>query len=386
MKKPLSKTALVSVWNHNYGSLLQTYAIQQYLLKANYDNEIIYYKENSVLKRILRFSNSAYTVSKFKIIIRQLYIKLFYKDIGGELEKRSNKFEQFKKDHLLFSNIIVGSNNLIDEIKNYDQVVLGSDQVLHPANLLMNYFNLNFVPSSMKKIGFAPSFGVSSIPENQKNRTKNYLKRFEHLSVREIAGKKIVKDLTGRDVPVVCDPTLLVKKKIWDDLIAEVPKKEVNYIFCYFLGENPKHRSFANELKKLTGFEIITLKYLDEFVKSDMDFGDISPFEVGPSEFVSLISNAEYVLTDSFHASIFSIIYHRKFFTFNRFAETKGKSTNSRISSLFKTLNLNNRLILGNENPSDLVKDEINYKNVENEINKIRDFSESFLITALQKQ
>jgi hypothetical protein len=317
--------------------------------------------------------------------MRQLYIKLFYKDIGGELEKRSNKFEQFKKNHLLFSNIIVGSNNLIDEIKNYDQVVLGSDQVLHPANLLMNYFNLNFVPSSIKKIGFAPSFGVSSIPENQKNRTRNYLKRIEHLSVREIAGKKIVKDLTGRDVPVVCDPTLLVKKKIWDDLIAEVPKKEVNYIFCYFLGENPQHRSFANELKKLTGFEIVTLKYLDEFVKSDMNFGDVSPFEVGPSEFVSLISGAAYVLTDSFHASIFSIIYHRSFFTFNRFAETKGKSTNSRISSLFKTFNLNNRLILGNENPSDLIKEEINYKNVENEINKIRDFSESFLVTALQK-
>ena len=377
------KVALISVWNHNYGSLLQTYAMQQYLNSNDFSNEIIKYSEKNYLRRLLRFTNLNYTRSKFKLTYRNFYLKIFYREVNARLKQRSIKFEQFKNENLFFSTLITNRTRLKKIIKNYDIALLGSDQVLHPSNLLMNYFNLNFVPLSIKKIGYAPSFGVSSIPKCQKNRTKAYLNSFNHLSIRENVGQGIVRDLVKREVPVVCDPTLLVSISVWEGLIDNNKLIKEDYIFCYFLGNNEHHRVFADDLKKVTGLKLVTLKYLDEFVKYDLKFGDYSPFDIGPKEFVNLISKASYVLTDSFHASIFSILFQRKFFTFNRFSNKNNTSTNSRIYSLLGQLNLKDRLISGLESADELYMLPIDYNHVNRNIDEIRGLSEEFIIKAL---
>lgn len=378
------KIALVSVWNHNYGSLLQTYAVQSYLKTKGYSNEIIMYSDKSKLRVLLRATNSGYLKAKFKLIWRKLFFQFGYPSLNQGLKIRAKKFESFKQNNLVFSSPIYSMSNLIYRIKDYDQVVLGSDQVLHPTNLLMNYFNLNFVPSNIKKIGYAPSFGVSEVPKNQINRTNKYLNRFDFLSVRENSGKDIVYQLTKRNVPVVCDPTILVNKQIWDNLIEDVPDMyDKPYVFCYFLGTNIEHRKFATDLGRLTNCKIVVMKYLDEFVKSDLQFGDDSPFDVGPKEFVKLISKAKYVLTDSFHATIFSILFHRDFFTFKRFKSGTKASTNSRIYNLLEQLNLSDRLVAGDEKIDILLNRKIDFDKVDNELNLFRNDSEKYFISAL---
>ena len=102
------------------------------------------------------------------------------------------------------------------------------------------------------------------------------------------------------------------------------------YILCYFLGNNPLHREFAKRLKEVTGCKIIALTHLDEFVKSDEGYADETPYDIDPADFLNLIRNAEYVCTDSFHCSVFSILYKRQFFTFRRYNRNTKQSTNSR--------------------------------------------------------
>jgi len=382
----MKKIALISVWNHNYGSLLQTYALQTFLNSYNMGNEIILYRDKGFFRRIIRFTNLSYLVAKFKVIFRNCFVKLFYLKIKKNIDTRSTKFEEFKNTNLYFSKPVIGRNRLYQYIKGYRATVLGSDQVLHPANLLMDYFTLNFVPKDIKKIAYAPSFGVSDIPFYQLKRTKSYLNRFDYLSVREVSGQKIIKKLINKDVAVVCDPTLLIEKKIWDKLKGSNRIIPDQYIFCYYLGDNRLHRDFANRLKKTTGLKIVALQHLDEFVKKDLVFGDLKPFDIGPAEFVNLLSNAEYVLTDSFHATIFSLIYNKIFFTFNRYITIKEtRSTNSRISSLLGQLNLLDRKLIGNENISDCLQKTINYIIVETKIKKIKELSAKYLLDALRQ-
>lgn len=140
-----------------------------------------------------------------------------------------------------------------------------------------------------------------------------FLKKIKHIGVREESGQKLVKEIANRDVPVVCDPTLLFTGDEWMAIQQKEPIIKGKYILCYFLGNNPPHREFAKRLKEVTGCKIIALTHLDEFVKSDEGYADETPYDIDPADFLNLIRNAEYVCTDSFHCSVFSILYKRQF-------------------------------------------------------------------------
>ena len=202
--------------------------------------------------------------------------------------------------------------------------------------------------------------------------------------MRETSGQKLIKNLIGRDVPVVADPTILANRRIWDDLKGDRLIKK-DYIMCYFLGNNPNHRKLAEELSKKTGLPIVTLPHGDEIVKADFGFGEIKPRGVGPAEFVNLINNAKYVCTDSFHGTVFSILYKRQFMVFNRYtADVNGKSsTNSRLSSLLNLLGLENRLYDSNKGLKQDMFEPINFETAHKNIEKLREQSLAYLKNAL---
>ena len=154
------------------------------------------------------------------------------------------------------------------------------------------------------------------------------------ICVREESGKRLIKGLVGRDVPVVCDPTLLFTGEEW----LSIQKQEIiikePYILCYFLGNNPPHRKFAERLKNATGCKIVALTHLDEYVKSDEGYADYMPYDIDPADFLNLIRNAEYVCTDSFHCSVFSMLYKKIFFTFKRYTRKTRSSTKALASSV----------------------------------------------------
>ena len=381
----MKKVGLISVSIHNYGSLLQTYAMQRVLDNYGIDNEIILFKSDPI-KQFYRVFNISFLSMKLKLYYRKIITRLFYKDIYLGAANRDRAFMKFKSSYCRFTNKLTSRSDLEVCGNEYDAFVLGSDQVWNPANLEMDFYTMNFVPEIKSKIAYAPSFGVSAIPKKQIEKTRAYLNRIQHISVREVAGAKIVKDLTDRDVSVVCDPTALLAKDEWDKLKSSKKYIDGKYIFCYFLGSNPEHREFAKRVKEETGYQIVALQHIDEFVKTDIHFGDVTPYDVGPEDFVNLLSSAEIVLTDSFHGTMFSIYYHKAFLTFPRYSEGQKDSTNSRISSILSMMNLNNRGIKGTENVGECLARSIDWDAVQKSLEAFRKESLVFFEDALHAE
>lgn len=379
----MKKIGLVTVHNPNYGSMLQSYALHKFLTDNGYDNEVILYTKKNDLRQLARIFNFSLLIMKGNVVYRDLYCKLFHKDIYANLKVRTEKFNEFKYAYLKFSKNHIGWKQLIETNNDYDTFIIGSDQVWNPINIGTDFFNLLFTADDKYRISYASSFGVSSIPASQRKKTKHYLERIQCLSTREKAGVNIIKEMTGRDATLVCDPTLLVDRKIWDELKGQERFVKEKYIFCYFLGNNPQHRDFANRFKAKTGYKLVALQHLDELVLSDINFADIKPFDVGPAEFVNLICNAEYVLTDSFHGTIFSLLYHKSFFTFSRFESSAKASTNSRISSLLELVGIPERHIKATKSIDECLKTGIDFDLVGRRIAVFRQKSQEYLHKAL---
>ena len=369
----------------NFGSQLQVLATIRKIEELGYESETIRYKKKLtptfVLQTIPRLFNVSFIKAKLHSKNKRKQIEK-HPDIARNVLIRNERFNKFVEKY--FTNLSKpynGWENLVRESsKNYDAFLCGSDQLWLPNNLGSHFYTLEFAPDNKPKIAYATSFGVSRIPDGQKKATAKYLNRFQNLSTREIAGQKIIKELTGKTAQVVCDPTLLFDAKGWEQMLPKKKVVEEPYVFCYFLGTNEEHRAAANEFKKKTGLKIVTCPYLDNFVETDQNFGDIQLFDMDAADFVNLIRHAEYILTDPFHGSVFSILNHKKFMTFNRF-NAGANSRNSRIDSLCTLLGLSERRY--NRDIMNVEKD-IDYRAVEEKLEKLRADSIKYLKTALK--
>ena len=369
---------LVVVTNHNFGSILQTYALQRVVRRMGASTQIIKYAEGATSK-ICRFRNIEYATSRLKMIYKRLAISLRHSRRKSQLSERANAFREFINKELSFSELYTSLDSLSEAAKKYDIVLLGSDQVWHPMNPIMNFFTLNFVPENIKKGAYAPSFGVSSIPESYKKTYAHYINRIDYVSSRELTGVKIIKELTNRDVPMVCDPTLLLTESEWEECLSDKVRIEEKYVFCYFIGNNPNQRNLVKQYARKNNLKIVALLHIDEFIESDENYADYAPYNVGPAEFLYLLKNAECIMTDSFHASVFSLQFHRPFYTFNRFENGKGNSTSSRIDSLLSTVGLLDRKVSNGATFEDLSTNAINFSDVNERMEKFRAFSLNYL-------
>jgi hypothetical protein len=340
----MKKIGILSVQNHNYGSILQAYALQTFLEGMGYQTEIIRYQKTNIIKQASRLLYRPLLIATVKAKWKNIYCKLFQRELQSTvLQSREHAFCKFVDEYLSFSEVFKGRRDLIEGCVQYDCFVLGSDQVWNPMNIGSDFFTMTFVPENKKKIAYAPSFGVSRIPKSQKKATAAYLQRIDYISVRERDGVKIVRELTSRDVPQVVDPTILLNKTVWDEKKGErIVIKD--YIFCYFISANKTYRNFAKRLSKRTGLSIVSIPHVDEYVKADVGFGDILLCDIGPLEFINLISHASYVCTDSFHGSVFATLYERPFFTFDRYSRDVVDSTNSRLYSFLKLSGMEKRM------------------------------------------
>ena len=369
---------LVAVTNHNYGSILQTYALQSAVRNLGCDTQIIMYAEGKLAK-IGRFRNLDYAVSRIKIIIKHLSMNILLPKQKHFLGERSAAFGEFINNKLYLTDTYFSLDKLTEVSRKFDIILLGSDQVWHPLNYLMNFFTLNFVPNNVKKGAYAPSFGVSSIPSVYKKPYSEYINRIEYVSCREMAGVKLIKELTGREVPMVCDPTLLLTAKDWENCLSDKVTIPERYVFCYFIGNNPNQREVVKQYAKKNNLKVVALLHIDEYIASDEHYADYAPYNVGPAEFLYLVKHAECVMTDSFHASVFSLQFHKDFYTFNRFENGNGNSTSSRINSLLETVDLMDRKVKNDAKVYDLSNKSIDYNAVDEMLKKFRASSEDYL-------
>lgn len=305
----MKKTAIVSCYfQHNYGSMLQAYATQMVLDKLGYENETIDISgfDGEIKKaKILYFIKASLTsdilITKIGRAKDAVVRKLKKNNYTRSVEARDEAFRRFEKEHFEMSPAYKSKKELSDNCSRYKAVLVGSDQLWLPGNIAADYYTLNFVPDEINTVAYATSFGQSSLPKDTTKLAKVFLSKIKHISVREESGARIVNNITGRTVPVVCDPTLLFDGKDWMIIQEEAPIIEGEYIFVYFLGNNLLHREFVTRLKKETSLKVVCLPHIDEYVEADEACSDIRLYDIDPGQFLNLIRNAKYVCTDSFH-------------------------------------------------------------------------------------
>ena len=294
--------------SHNYGSMLQAYALQQVVLGMGYDCEIINFRsvaQKEMYKPI--FMRGTLYGKCVRFIIQATYA------LG--ILKKYRLFEKFLKENLILSS---KEYNTLKDLENadfnYDYFISGSDQIWNSTTLYVDpLYYLRFAPS-YKRVALAPSFGRDYIADYNRSKMSIWISDYPYISVREKSGVSLIEEMTGRKAQHLLDPTLVITSEEWKKFLEIKEHKRQNYILAYFLDEPSDYaRLQLLKLKNEMGCEIKSIP----FIFKNMEYSDAS-IAAGPKEFVSLIANARLVCTDSFHGTAFSLNMHTPFYTFER--------------------------------------------------------------------
>ena len=380
----------VVTYKDNFGSALQTYATQYTIEKMGYRPECICtdgIMREIEIRKALFFLKRIFTPEELKHVWTYATSRLKRRgksDYSENMKIRHKKYAEFYDKYLYMSRDVKSFEEFSKLCENYQSVVVGSDQLWRPSNIAGGYFTLESVPEKVNKVAYSTSFGVKELPSSMNKKAKLFLSRMNHISVREDSGKKIVADAIGKDIPVVCDPTMLLAPNEWFEISGNDPIVKGKYIVCYLMGDNKQHRDFVKKLREVTGYRVIGLLHGATYIADDENWVDEKPFDIGPLEFINLIKNAEYVCTDSFHCCVFSIIGKTPFFVFRRDSEKKTTSSNDRIYTLLRWSKLEERLLDGNEPILDCISREIDFDLVHRQMKTRQEKSLEYLKEALE--
>lgn len=348
----------------NYGAVLQAFALQDFISSIDgCDTEIIDYKP----KYRKPFEHQKFSSRN---PVKQLIGKLIESSHFIAFKKRDTRFGEFvSKYHRLSTSKFQDFDELNNGSGDYDIIVSGSDQVFNPKRD-SNVYYLAFEKFNGKKIAYAPSMGLAKLTEENENIIKPWVRDFEVLSCREEEGASILSKLTETNVPVVCDPVCLLSKEKWHDIAISPSKRE--YIFVFDLNGGEPLFKLAQKMSKQTGLpiEYATLKGIHPYIKNCNTHHDL-----GPREWLGYIMDATYVVTDSFHGTMLSLIMGRP--VINKIAVA---STASRLISLMNRLNISDQLIYD----SALFNiDHIKFNPYQSELLKFIEDSKRFLTEAI---
>jgi len=376
----MKKIALFSCHNDpNYGSMLQAYALVFALRKLGYDSEYINYSLGKdpktplgILKRIIKCP-----LRKFLDIAMPKKPKGefgFYKTV--DFAETMTAYERFHTRYIPVSAKKYYSDtvNRKFHVEDYCNYIVGSDQTwsphqYHPQKL---YF-LDFC-DFQKKNAYAPSLGTVELSDDYINILIDKLHSFDHLSCRELINSRRLSELLGREVMHVLDPTLLLTSEDWDK-VAKQPSINENYILAYILGEKDRVIDFAERLgreKKLPVYYVVTRpRYLN--MHNSLN-------GIGPDDWVGLIKNARYVVTDSYHGCLFSVNYKVSFYAFSKREGKINQLDNVRILEFLEMIGLKNRF--QDENAALLLND-IDFSTIESKLQSLRVKSINYLSSCL---
>ena len=342
------KIGLLLALGTNYGALLQSYATQQILEKMGYDTYIIVYKGSRIdiirngFKSVLYYSFSHFWNKGYKKPKQDL--DAIHLD---NRMKRINVQQCFIRER--FNNILTITNytQLVDFSQSLDAVIIGSDQKWLPPAMFSVIGSLCFVPNGIKRISYATSLGVSDYPKYFWSQARKVWRRMDSISVREEHGKRLIRRICGNvPVQVVCDPTYLFTKKEWEQLIPVKRLEEERYVLCYFLGTDRVLFDIARRIALRKNLKLLSILTCEVAVEGDDAFPDMLITGASPEDFVNLVRGAEFVLTDSFHGTAFSVINEKQFYLFYPQRDYLSLSRNSRLDNIVKMWGIEDRLIV----------------------------------------
>ena len=347
----MKKIVIVTFQNaYNYGAILQCYALQTILSKnknnvevLNYDNETI----SNVYKTFYKPKGSL----KFLKYIKSFVTGLMY---SKQTIPRNRKFRKFIKNNIFLTKKMNQKEILNLEFKKDTTLVVGSDQVWN-TDITNGYdpiYMLDF-GGNIKRVSYAASIGKNLIDSKYENKIKKTLNKYFAISVREKTAKNELVKFLDKNIEVTLDPTLLIEKDEWEKNVPKKRKKYENYIFVYM--PNKECEKIAKHLQDKYNKKIVYIDKKNIFNKNSINISDADPFD-----FLSYIKHADYVVTTSFHATIFSIIFNKKIWI------ALPKTVGSRITDLLSELNISNRCVttyyeFKSKNPDEKIDyDEVN--------------------------
>ncbi len=329
------KIAIITITDGmNYGNRLQNYALQLILESMGH------YVETIRLRSSRDVSGITKTEKVFKDSVKHV---IHRSDTEFFHRKREKRFYTFNNSYISFADHgKYFDSNFEIRIKDYDAVVCGSDQIWNVRyDFIAENIEKYLGKGAKRKIAYAASFGISELPENYKSVFQSGLQSFESIGIREAAGQKLIGELTGRkDVSVVLDPTMLPEIDSWKGFMRKPGYMKNGQIFVvtYFLsGRNSKIKAQIQRVCEDMHAEPVNLdiEYLQDNRIENKDV-----FLTDPREFVWLIANSKAVLTDSFHAAVFSIIFNRPFVVYQRNSIEENNHMESRLETLLEKFHL----------------------------------------------
>ena len=368
----------IITWFHyeNYGTKLQAYALYEYLINLGHEVQLVNFQLND---------GTIKTGEKEKAPICERIIRyLGYNIYNYELKKypdkfnlRSEQFEDFISNRCTLTKLIQSDKEYIEVCNRFDVLICGSDQIWNPY-WYHPYYYADFEQIHTKRISYAPSIGVLKVPSSCKEKMKRSLSRFKAISLREESACKIISSIIGFSPKCVVDPTLLLDERTWDNLISnKITTKQ--YIACYFLTDNVRHwRAVKRFAKKIQlplmvipqqGISYLQSKCVDRAISVE--------------SFLGYIRNAQIVITDSFHACVFSIIFNRQFVVFERHNPSLNSSQNCRIYNLLRYIKYEELLLPYNSDSIGRIPS-INYQEIHQRLDNRIEASKAFLVDAME--
>lgn len=314
--------------NISHGGLLQAFALQKTLEEFGYDAQVISYDYNYHKRSWLR--TMAHEIKRIP------YYTLCFR-YGDHTDKKYREYMTMVPHSKYYT------PDTISEIENeYDVIIVGSDQVWNET-YCDEAFYLSFARDEIKKVAYAASVGKDFLSETQIKDLVAKISSFSAISVREKNLQEELNRSMRKPAAYVCDPTMLHDRSFWASHSNEKIVKG-DYILLYILSPNERIIEHTNRFANKARLPLVTVPNVNCNMKNnETTTGDIQAWSVGPKEFLRLIMDAECVITDSFHCTVFSLIFNKEFFCFNR--ENCGEAMNSRLKSLLKYCGVDNRLI-----------------------------------------
>lgn len=324
----------ILTWLHNgnYGSILQAYALQRYLRDRGYDVNNIDLNPSVVEKvKNLFLQHNSFTLfaeKKDAFMARKAC-----KDKKGML-RRQERFKQMLNLEFKLTRTFRKFKDLKMLDGRFDAYICGSDQIWSPMLMCPSYF-FDFVSDGRKLIAYACSLGVSSIPDEKKDKMAYWVNRFQYVSAREQSGCQLLTNIYTGGVKINVDPTFLLTEDNWNKITAS-RLVDGDYLLCYFLSYQPEYWTCVEKIAAKKGWKIVVIPVTKESYTYKAEVIN----DVGPKEWLSLVKHAKGVITDSFHGCVFSIIFKKSFRVFKRFSDDSIKSQNSRVYTLLETYGL----------------------------------------------
>ena len=361
--------------NYNYGAVVQAYALARF---------------TGIFVRSckqINYSASPHTVGSHPARRSTPDLSAARQEAVHGIAKRKRAMQRFM-ERIPQTQTVFTAETLASAARPFDAFVCGSDVIWGTkARLNNSFYWLNFVPQDSKiKIAYAPSLKTIDWTADEENRITKLVSSFDALSVRESDGKDFLERLLrgSKHVSHVLDPTLLLPRETWRH-VAKRADVGGRYIFVYLLGDSYIQRRAISEFARTKGLPIVTLPHCVSFRPSDTSFGDTRLYDIDPTQWIWLIDHAEYVFTDSFHGAVFSSMFHKNFFIYNREMSEGWTSLGNRMKSLTSMWGIE-RVVLADHHPAKDIDriSPIDYNRLDSVTDRMRRASARYLLSALE--